>query len=230
ELKPNDPDALERLADLHFKAKRYGEAVPLYEKIVKTSPRKAAIHGRLGSAYAELKRYPQSVENYQKAIKLGAKDPQLQKNLAQAYSMMGKTKETIPMYEKMASKTPTAEVLNILAEAYMREKHYDKAIRTYKKLIDMNPKRAAYYASAGYAYGMIGDLDRQIEYYSMSLKLDPEDNEVYANLGAAYEKKGLYAEALKAYTASYELNPDATHVARKIPQMKIRILQQKQKE
>jgi cytochrome c-type biogenesis protein CcmH/NrfG len=64
----------------------------------------------------------------------------------------------------------------------------------------------------------------------MSLKFDPEDDEVYANLGAAYEKKGLYAEALKAYTASYELNPDATRVARKIPQLKIRIIQQKQKE
>ncbi len=57
ELKPDDPDALERLADLHFKAKRFGEAAPLYEKVVKTSPRKAAIYSRLGFAYAELKKH-----------------------------------------------------------------------------------------------------------------------------------------------------------------------------
>ncbi len=50
------------------------------------------------------------------------------------------------------------------------------------------------------------------------------------SLGAAYEKKGLFQEALKAYTSAYELNPDATKAARKIPQMKIRIIQQKQKE
>jgi hypothetical protein len=50
------------------------------------------------------------------------------------------------------------------------------------------------------------------------------------SLGAAYEKKGLYQEALKAYTAAYELNPDATTAARKIPQMKIKIIQQKQKD
>jgi cytochrome c-type biogenesis protein CcmH/NrfG len=48
-------------------------------------------------------------------------------------------------------------------------------------------------------------------------------------LGAAYEKKGLFEEALKAYTAAYELNPDSARAARKIPQMKIRIIQQKQK-
>ena len=105
---------------------------------------------------------------------------------------------------------------------------YDKAIRIYKKLIDMNPKKAAGYASAAYVYGLKGDPDRQIEYYLKSLKWDSEDDEVYVNLGAAYEKRGLFQEALKAYTNAYELNPDSATAARKIPQMKIRILQQKQ--
>ena len=112
----------------------------------------------------------------------------------------------------------------------MREKQYDKAIRIYRKMIELNPKKAAYYSSAAYAYGLKGDLDRQIEYCRMSLKFDPEDDVVYESLGGAYEKKGMYAEALKAYTAAYELNPDATRVARKIPQMKIRIMQKKQQE
>ena len=110
----------------------------------------------------------------------------------------------------------------------MKGKQYEKAIRIYQKLIDQNPKKAAGYASIAYAYGLKGDLDRQIEYYQKSLKLDPEDDEVYANLGEAYEKKGLFQEALKAYSAAYELNPDSTRVARQIPKMKIRMLQQKQ--
>jgi len=61
----------------------------------------------------------------------------------------------------------------------------------------------------------------------MAVKLDPEDDELHASLGEAYEKKGLFREALQEYTTAYELNPDATKVARRIPQMKIRILQQK---
>ena len=221
---------MERLADLHFKAKRFGEAAPLYERVVKASPRKAAIYSRLGYAYAELKKHPQSVENYQKAISLGAKDPHMHQSLAQAYSQMGKTKESIAMYEKLASANPTTETLNILVDAYMKEKLYDKAIRTYKKLIELNPKKAEYYSSTAYVYGLKGDLDRQIEYYRLSLRYDPEDDEVYVSLGAAYEKKGLFQDALKAYTAAYELNPDAAKAARKIPQMKIKIIQQKQKE
>jgi len=132
------------------------------------------------------------------------------------------------MYEKLAAANPTTEILNTLSAAYMKEKQYENAIRIYKKLIDQNPKKAAGYASVADAYGLKGDLDRQIEYYRMSLKLDPEDDEVYANLGEAYEKKGLFQEALRAYTTAYELNPDLTRAARRIPQMKIRIMQQKQ--
>ncbi|MFZ4440401.1 MAG: tetratricopeptide repeat protein [Syntrophales bacterium] len=228
ELKPQDSDALEKLADLHFKAKRYSEAVPLYEKAVKMSPRKSVIYTRLGFAYAELKKPAQSRANYEQALRYGGKDPRVRQNLALSYSQTGKTKESIAMYEKLAAGKPTTEVLNTLADAYMREKQYDKAIGTYKKLIELSPKRAAGYASAAYAYGLKGDLDRQIEYYLKSLKWDSEDDEVYLNLGAAYEKKGLFKEALKAYTNAYELNPDSVTAAKKIPQMKVRILQQKQ--
>ena len=42
------------------------------------------------------------------------------------------------------------------------------------------------------------------------------------------KKKGNFQEALKAYSTAYELNPDAAQAARKIPQMKVRIMQQKQ--
>jgi len=229
-LKPDDPDALERLADLHFKAGRFREAVPLYEKVSKASSRKGTIHSRLGFAYAELKKPALSVENYAKAMRYGVKDPEMKHTMALAYTKMGKTKESLVMYEKLAATNPTAEGLNILADAYMKEKLYDKAARTYRKLIELNPKKAAYYSSAAYAYGLNGDLDRQIEYYQKSLKFDYEDDEVYMNLGAAYEKKGLFQEAMKAYTTAYELNPDSTKAARKIPQMKIRIIQQKQKQ
>ena len=228
ELNPNDFDAIERLADLHFTAKRFSQAVPLYEKAVKMSSRKSVIYTRLGFAYAELKKPAQSSANYEQAIRHGAKDPHIRQNLALAYSQTGKTKDSIAMYETLAAAKPTAEVLNTLADAYMKGKQYDKAITVYKKLIELNPKKAVGYASAAYAYGLKGDPDRQIEYYLKSLKWDSEDDEVYVNLGAAYEKKGLIQEALKAYTTAYELNPDSATAARKIPQMKIRILQQKQ--
>ena len=64
----------------------------------------------------------------------------------------------------------------------------------------------------------------------IALKYDREDDELYANLGEAYEKKGLYQEALKAYTNAYELNPESAKATRKIPKLKILLLQKKRQK
>jgi tetratricopeptide (TPR) repeat protein len=75
----------------------------------------------------------------------------------------------------------------------------------------------------------MGDVDREIENYKTSLSLDSEDYSVYLSLGEAFEKKGNYQEALKNYRNAYQLNPDSTVAERKIPEMRIKILEKKHK-
>ena len=94
-------------------------------------------------------------------------------------------------------------------------------------MIKLEPRRAVLYSSIGYVYGLKSDIGKEIEYYRKSLRYDAEDNYVYLKLGEAYEKKGQYQEALKAYSDAYALNPELTKAAKKIPQMRIMILQQK---
>ena len=166
-------------------------------------------------------------EQVKDAIKKGAKDPNLLYNLAYAYDQLGRTKEAIREYEKHSRVKPTVDVLNILAEYYMKEKQYDNALRNYKKMTELDPKKAAPYSSMGYVYGLIGDTDKEMQYYKMSLHYDPEDSDVYQSLGAAYEKKEMYADAYKAYLKAYELNPEAKKARTKIPQLRIRMLEQK---
>ena len=226
-IRPTDPDAMERLAEINFKGKRYREAISYYEKIVKTAKKKAAIHASLGFAYGELKKYRQSCENYEKAIRYGNKDLRLHYNLAFTYGKLGRTKEATSKYEKLAASRPTMEVLHLLAGYYTEEKLYASAIKTYKKMLGLTPRKAAVYSSLGYVCGLMGDVDKEITYYKTAIRYDPEDDVAYLNLGAAYEKKGMYREAFTAYTNAYELNPASGKAARKIPQMKIKILQQK---
>jgi len=227
---PGDLESTTKLADIDFKNKRYSEAIRVYEKILKTSPRKAAIHANLGFAYGELKKYKLSAEYYEKAIKYGIKDAQVRYNLAYTYDKLGRKKEAIREYEYVASSRPNMDVLDILAEHYTDEKQYENAIKTYKKMININPKRATAYSGLGYVYGLKNDVDKEIEYYKISLRYDAEDDDVYLSLGKAYEKKGMYQDALKAYIHAYELNPDSNVAAKKIPALKIKILQQKHRE
>lgn len=229
-IAPGDRDAILRLANIEYKNKQYDRAVRLYEKILKDAPKNASVHANLGFAYGELKKYKVSADHYEKAIRNGIKDPQIHYNLANTYDRLGKARDSIDEYERYAAKRPTVEVLNILADYYISGKQYEKAIRAYKGMVVLEPRKAAGYSSLGYVYGLKNDVDKEIEYYKISLKYDAEDDHVYLNLGEAYEKKGMYQEALKAYTRAYGLNPDLSKAAKKIPQMKIRILQQQNPE
>jgi tetratricopeptide (TPR) repeat protein len=229
-INPGDLEATTKLADIDFKNKRYSEAIRVYERILKSSSRKASIHANLGFAYGELKKYKLSSEHYEKAIKYGIKEPQVHYNLAYTYDKLGRKKEAIREYEYVASSRPNMDVLDILAEYYTDQKQYENAIKTYKKMITINARRATAYSGLGYVYGLKNDIDKEIEYYKISLKHDAEDDDVYLSLGKAYEKKGMHQDALKAYIHAYELNPDLSVAAKKIPALKIKILQQKHRE
>jgi tetratricopeptide (TPR) repeat protein len=91
--------------------------------------------------------------------------------------------------------------------------------------LSQTKKKAAPYATLGRAYGAKGDVDKAIEMYRLSLRYDAEDDAVYSGLGEAFEKKGLPKEALNAYQKAYEINPESTRAARRIPALKIKIMQ-----
>ena len=224
-INPEDADALERLADLALKNKKMDQAVKYYEKLAAKSSKNPSIYANLGFAYGELKKYAESAENYEKAIKYGAKSSNIHYNLANTYDKLGKEKKAIAEYEKISP--PTKEVLGTLAHFYLKEKKCAVAIRYYKKIAQLEPKKAGSYESLGYAYAVCNDLDSAIKNYRMALKYDREDDEIFANMGEAYEKKGLYSEALKAYTSAYALNPESEKAGQRIPKLKIKLLQEK---
>ena len=228
--KTGDADAVERLANLEYRDKHYPQAIQLYEQIAAKSRRKAMIHANLGFAYGELKKLNPSAENYEKAIRYGNKDPQILYNLAYTYGRLGKTKEAIGAYEQYAAVQPTADVLNTLSDYYIRGRQYDRAIATYQKILPLLAKKAPVYANLGQAYGLKGNHDKAVEFYKLALRHDPEDDAVYVRLGETYEKKQMYSEALNAYRSAYELNGESKKAAERFRALKIRLLEQKNRE
>jgi len=68
---------------------------------------------------------------------------------------MGMEKKAIAEYEKTSPLTK--QILSILAHYYLKEKNYVTAIRYYKKIVELEPKKASSYESLGYAYAASQD-------------------------------------------------------------------------
>lgn len=232
-VKPQDRDVLERLANCLFRLKDFPGAIANYEKLdkqEKKSRKMGPVYLNMAYAYGEMKNYAQSAERYEAALKQGLKDPIIYYNLAVTYGLMKNEKKAIEAYEKYVVLQPTREVLHILATSYRDSRQWEKAIRTYLRLVEMETGRlakASLYSSLGYASGELGNTDKEIEYYRLSLKFDAEDDEVYYSLGEAYEKKKMFQEARQAYLKALEYNHQSTRAKEKVRSMSVKLMQEK---
>ena len=122
-----------------------------------------------------------------------------------------------------------ALALERMGAQQMKAKNYDAALKTYRQLAAADPKRGLAYANMGYIHSTKGQTDKAIESYRSAVKVDREDEGAWLGLGEAYEKKKMYKEALEAYKAAYQINPES-RAAERIPQLRIRMLEDKHKE
>jgi len=132
------------------------------------------------------------------------------------------------VYEKMPASSKDASTA--LADLYLKEKNYQKAIAIYQKLAKQEPKKAGSYANLGFAYAAAGNYDQAIKHYNTALKFDSDDADIYDNLGEAYEKKGLYQKALETYKKAHALNPESPKAAQRIPRLNIQLLQERKRQ
>ncbi|MEA1936447.1 MAG: tetratricopeptide repeat protein [Thermodesulfobacteriota bacterium] len=228
-LNPNDPLIHFNLAVACEKRKRYRDAAIEYEKVLKIKPDDTDAMNGLANCYLRNKKYSSAIKLYKKIVKNSPRDGSIYAGLGFAYGKTKKYKQATKNYEKAIKHGyhPTMRELNILAGYYLKIKYYNSAIKTYNKMVKLDPEKAEIYSGLAHIHGLKGNTDKEIEYYKKSLRYDKEDYMLYLNLGDAYEKKKMYGDALREYINAYQLNPDSSGAARKIPQMRIKILQQK---
>ncbi len=68
---------------------------------------------------------------------------------------------------------------------YYQQKHYDKAVETYEKLVQSGYEGTSLYYNLGNAYYRTGKVGYAILYYEKALKLSPGDDDIIHNLNIA---------------------------------------------
>ncbi len=91
--------------------------------------------------------------------------------------------------------------------AHIRNRDYDKAIKSFERAIEIDPNFAPAYNGLGLAYGNKGEYDEEIKAYKNAIEKDPRYLVAYRNLGIAYRDKREYGESVKAYNKAIEKDP-----------------------
>ena len=99
---------------------------------------------------------------------------------------------------------------------YYKNHDYDRAIREFKRVIDIYPDYKEAHSILGNAYFRNRMYDEAAVEYQRVKELDPEDITAYENMGVIYANRGEYRQAVYEWKTVIELNPDRTDIQDKI--------------
>jgi len=118
---------------------------------------------------------------------------------------------SIENYEKYISEYPVGQHLTKAyyncGAIYYEKEEYDKAVSSFAKAIERDPKFVNAYIYRGLSYDKAKNYENAISDYSKAIELDPKKTLAYKNLGLTYDHMREYAKAIYNYTKVIEINP-----------------------
>lgn len=126
-------------------------------------------------------------------------------------------KETIPYIEEpltAPTKNPWSEMHYDKGYDAFHSGDYRKAIRYYRRAIEIDPKFVYAYDNCGVCYRRLGDLNSAANLYRESIRIYPKGNVAHANLAVVYALRGMTDEAKREYeeiTKNDPQNPEAPY-------------------
>ena len=109
-------------------------------------------------------------------------------NIGTVLLEMGQADMALKYFESLQSRYPQAiEINQRMAEAYYRQKEYQKAIVQYEFVIDRAPRFIESYVQLGWVHYKVGNVAKAIEVTQRGLQANPQANRLstlsYMNLG-----------------------------------------------
>lgn len=99
---------------------------------------------------------------------------------------------------------------NNLGWVYQKNGDYKKALKEFKKAIDINPYYIEGHNNTGLTYMQMGDYKNAALYFEKTIQLNPRYVSAYASLGTILIKVKQYDQAEKYLLKSIKLQPDFT--------------------
>ena len=185
------------IIDTYRAAKQLDKALAAAEDAVKAHPEDKDLKLLHADLLSESGKGAQAIERLQKMLEGSEDDAKIYSAMIQIYQRDKKFKDaekTLLTAEKFFKNKEGYHFM--LGSMYERQKEYDKAEKTFKKVIELNPKHAAALNYLGY---MLADrgvrLEESLSLIQKAVDLDPNNGAYLDSLGWAYFKLNRVNEA-----------------------------------
>jgi tetratricopeptide (TPR) repeat protein len=193
----NSARAESYIIDTYRAAKQLDKALAASENAVKAHPQDKDLQLLHADLLSETGKGTQAIEKLQKMLEGSEEDAKVYSAMIQVYQRDKKFREAEKILLGSEKFFKNKEGYNfMLGSMYERQKEYDKAEKTFKKVIESNPKHAPALNYLGY---MLADrgvrLEESLELIKKAVDLDPNNGAYLDSLGWAYFKLNRVDEA-----------------------------------
>jgi arylsulfatase A-like enzyme/Tfp pilus assembly protein PilF len=180
-----------------FRAGRLDEAAEAYRTIIGRRPDTEDAYRKLALLHWREGRPRLAIETLETALRNGITQPEVRIRLAQYLAEAGDPNKAIALLEKDAGDDPDA--LIALGNAFTLAGRHADAIRTYTRLLQLDPANALAYENMGAAQLRAHDMASAEASLRKALQLDPNLAGAHTALGVVLASTGRKAEAIEAF-------------------------------
>jgi len=172
---PNDAEAAYTLGRSYLEMELYKKAVPWYNKAVQLDVSKNVWAYELGLLYYNLDDFKNAVVFFNKAAEAGyPQSKDFAENLGYAYIYSGAFEKGEAILLSILAKKPgSVDILRDMAEAYYKQKMYDKSLEYCQKLMELDTKDAKALYQAGLCFQKKGQKDKGQGMCDKAIEMDP---------------------------------------------------------
>lgn len=170
----------------------------------------------MGSRSYDRGNYIEAIESFNRCIDLNESSSTFACYLkGMALAELGNFDEAIKAVDKSTELKPNDENTSVikgqvylnLGELYSNISMYYKALETFNRTTEINPKSYDAWYFKGITLHILGNFNKAIQAYDAAIDINPNDSNAWFQKGYALDDEGKYEEALKAYEEAIKIDP-----------------------
>jgi len=185
------------------------EAIGLYRSVIAKRPDTEDAYRRLALIYWRGGDAKSAVATLESALRSGVTQSEVRIKLAQYLAESGEARKAIDLLEHDSADDP--DDLIALGNAYTAANRSTDAIRTFRHVLEIDPKNALAYQDLGTAQLQAKDVTNAETSLRRAVQLDPSLSGAYTALVVALASTGRTSEAIDAWKKALSLDPNDTN-------------------
>jgi len=194
-----------------LRAGRADEAADVYKAIIAKRPDTEDAYRKLALIYWRQQRPRLAVETLEAALRAGITQSEVRIKLGQYLAESGQAEKAIELLSATAGNDPDA--IMGLGNAYMLAGRNADAIRTFTRLLQIDPGNGLAWENLGTTQLQAKDVKGAETSLRRAIQIDPSLSGAYTALGVVLAQTGRRDEAIAAWKRALELDPSDENAA-----------------